>query len=883
MENEDVINRFHTASVQETAAYFQTDLQTGLSHQQAESQLQKYGENKFKEKKRQSVLAVFLGQFKDLLVFILIVASLLSGLTGSWENTVVIVAVLLLNALLGTIQHFKAEKSLESLKSISSPYVKVMREGEVMTLSSEKLVPGDLLLLDAGDLVTADGRIVENHSLKVNESSLTGESEHVEKTSETLKEEQLPLGDQKNMVFSGSFVTYGHAVCIVTHTGMNCEMGKIAALMNSVEEKRTPLQISLDTFSKRFSFLIIGICILVFGLEVYRNAPIIDAMLFAIALAVAAIPEALSSIITIVQAMGVQRMVKEHAIVKELKAVETLGSITIICSDKTGTLTQNRMTVQSVYSGGKAKDPAAMDRNDYPDRCLSDIAVLTNDSVINEEEEIGDPTETALVEMVNRMGIEETEIRKEFPRIAELPFDSNRKLMSTLHHIDGRYLLFTKGAADVLLSRSTHILTDVGIREITQNDIKSAQEYHLEMSQNGFRVLAFGMKILKDKGKVTLETECDFAFVGLIAMMDPPREESKQAVEDARRAGIRTVMITGDHKETASAIAKKIGIWRPGDIAVTGRELDQMSDEELGEKIARIAVYARVSPEDKIRIVKVWQEKGQIVAMTGDGVNDAPALRKADIGVAMGITGTEVAKDAASMILTDDHFATIVKAVANGRNIFTNIKNAILFLLSGNAAGILAVFYTALIPNLPAPFAAVQLLFINLITDSLPALAIGMEPSQESLLNRPPRNPKESILNRSAFLRITYQGILIALSTLSSYFIGLAQGGAFVASTMAFSTLCLARLFHGFNCRSEKDIFHLGLFSNRFSVMAFLAGFLLLSAVLFCPPLMTLFAVAPIQTQDVLWIILLAFLPTVIIQIGKCIFGVFARKQRERI
>lgn len=874
------MNRYHTKSIQEVAESLQTDLVNGLTTKQREERLIKYGENQLREKKPKSLIRVFLEQFKDTLVCILIVAAILSGVTGSLESTFVIIAVLLLNAILGTVQHFKAEKSLKSLKAISSPNAKVMRDGQITTVSSKSLVPGDLLILEAGDLVTADGRICENYSLKVNESALTGESENIEKTTDPILTERLPLGDQTNMVFSGSFVTYGHAVILVTATGMDCEMGKIAALMNQAEEKKTPLQVSLDHFSKRFAAIILAICAIVFGLEVYRSNQILDAMLFAIALAVAAIPEALSSIVTIVQALGTQRMVKQHAIVKELQAAETLGCVTVICSDKTGTLTQNRMTVQTVFVNGEEKPWGKMNIKNEPEKFLTDISVLTNDSVISEkEEEIGDPTEVALISMANQMGIEETELRKEFPRIAELPFDSERKLMSTVHEIDGKYWLFTKGALDVLLPRSKQILSNSGVIQKSEEETEKILDYNKKMSENGLRVLAFARKEVKSNfDEITAADEDDFTFVGMVAMMDPPREESERAVKDARIAGIRTVMITGDHKTTATAIAKKIGIWQEGDKAITGAELEQMDEEEFEKQIEHIAVYARVTPADKIRIVTAWQAKGQIVAMTGDGVNDAPALKKADIGVSMGITGTEVAKDASSMILTDDNFATIVKAVANGRNIFTNIKNAILFLLSGNAAGIFVVFYTALLPNLPIPFQAVQLLFINLLTDSMPALAIGMERSREDLLKQPPRDPNRSILDSSALIRISWQGLLIAVCTLIAYYIGFISSGAALASSMAFSTLCLARLFHGFNCRSDRDIFRLGLFTNRYSIMAFGAGFLLLSLVMFFPPLMNLFLVFPLNLVDVLSIYFLAFLPTIIIQIIKVLQRAFSKE-----
>ncbi len=863
------MQKIFSQSAEQLLKDFKTS-ENGLLEEEVKKRREEYGENVLVEQKKKSLPVVFLEQFKDFLVWILLAAAVISAFSGSLESTIVIIAVLILNAILGTVQHFKAERSLESLKSLSSPNAKVIRGGKKIEIPSRDVVPGDIIIQEAGDMVVADGRILKNSSLQVNESSLTGESENVSKTDQPIMEEKLPLGDQKNMVFSGSFVTYGNAVVLATSTGMNTEIGKIATLMNQTQEKRTPLQISLDNFSKKLAVIIMVICAIVFGLEIFRNMPILDSLLFAVALAVAAIPEALSSIVTIVQAMGTQKMVRENAIIKELKAVESLGSVSVICSDKTGTLTQNRMTTQQIYCDGVEKDYKQLSVSNNVENTLIDIAVLTNDSTITEKQEIGDPTEVALVAMARNIGVNEGDIRQKYPRLAEIPFDSDRKLMSTLHKREGFLTLFTKGALDALLPRVTKIFTSKGVEPITQqmrDDIIAANQ---KMSEDGLRVLAFAMRYVDKDETIDLSSENDYIFVGLISMMDPPREESKQAVADAKRAGIRTIMITGDHKVTASAIAKKIGILEEGQRAITGLELDEMSDDDLESQIAEISVYARVSPEHKIRIVNAWQKRGQIVAMTGDGVNDAPALKKADVGVAMGITGTEVSKDAAAMILTDDNFATIVKSVQNGRNVYTNIKNSIQFLLSGNAAGIFAVLYTAIL-GFSAPFAPVHLLFINLLTDSLPAIAIGMEISQDDLLGQPPRNPKESILNRNTVAKIGVQGLLIAIFTMIAYHIGWNDGGAALASTMAFCTLTLARLFHGFNCRGRKSIFKLKLFSNRYSVLAFLAGFLLLTAVMFVPILMGLFSVVSLTINEILYIYLLAFAPTVIIQTYKII------------
>ena len=871
MEGENImVDTFFNRSVEEVLRE-QESSSGGLSNAQAADRLKKYGPNALVEGKKKSVLQVFLEQFKDLLVVILIVAAIISMLSGQGESTIVIFAVLILNAVLGTVQYFKAEKSLESLKAMSSPTAKVLRGGAKVEVPSKEVVPGDIVFLEAGDLVVADGRVIENFSLKVNESSLTGESEGVEKTEEVIPGEKVALGDQKNMVFSGSLVTYGRATVVVTGTGMHTEIGKIASLMNQTQQRKTPLQQSLDDFSKKLAVIILAICVVVFGLSLYREMPILDSLMFAVALAVAAIPEALSSIVTIVLAMGTQKMAKENAIIKDLKAVESLGSVSVICSDKTGTLTQNKMCVQKIYADGQLLDGKDLQLPNDPQRLLLKIAILASDATSVDGADIGDPTEVALVQLGDLFGVEEVAYRQQHPRLGEIAFDSDRKLMSTLHDIDGTPTLLTKGAIDVMLGRATKIFTSKGVLPLDEAGKQEILRVNNALSEQGLRVLAFGYRPLDAVRPLTLEDETDMTFVGLISMIDPPREESVQAVADAKRAGIRTVMITGDHKVTATAIARKIGIFTDGDMALEGVELDAMSDEELDQKLAKIAVYARVSPENKIRIVDAWQRKGRIVSMTGDGVNDAPALKKADIGVAMGITGTEVSKDAASMILEDDNFATIVKAVLNGRNVYENIKNAIQFLLSGNMAAILCVLFASIV-GLPMPFAPVHLLFINLLTDSLPAIAIGMEPARKDLLDRKPRDPKEPILNRSLLGKIFGQGLLIGIATMAAFYIGYGSTqNAALAMTMAFATLTLARLFHGFNCRGEKSIFRLGLGSNKYSLMAFAAGIVLLAAVLLLPFLETLFQVAPLTLANVGMIVLLAILPTVCIQIFKVI------------
>lgn len=841
---------------------------SGLNEDQAKKRLQEYGENILEEQGKKSVVSVFLGQFADLLVVILIIAAVISMLSGNVESTIVIFAVIILNAVLGTVQYVKAEKSLDSLKELSAPKAKVLRDGVKKEIASKEIVPGDLLQLEAGDMIVADGRMIANYSLQVNESSLTGESANVEK-----KDEEIPgeaaLGDRYNMVFSGSLVTYGRADILVTATGMNTEMGKIAALMNDTGNRKTPLQVSLDDFSKKLAVVIMAISVIVLGLRLWQGEPMLDSLMFAVALAVAAIPEALSSIVTIVQAMGTRKMAADNAIIKDLKAVESLGCVSVICSDKTGTLTQNKMTVKEIYLDDKCILPKELNLTVSLHRYFLYIAILNNDSVLHDGKDIGDPTETCLLNMARKTGLvkagaSEEDIRSMMPRMEEIPFDSDRKLMSTKYRVHGIPTVFTKGAVDVLLDRTDYIATSAGSRRITEEDKEKIMRQNQYFSENGLRVLAFAYKECREEEALSIENEYGFTFIGLVSMIDPPREESKEAVADAIRAGIKPVMITGDHKVTATAIAKQIGIYHDGNLAVTGQELDRMTDDKLDAVLEQISVYARVSPENKIRIVDAWQRKGHIAAMTGDGVNDAPALKKADIGVAMGITGTEVSKDAAAMILSDDNFATIIKAVLNGRNVYRNIMNAIQFLLSGNLAAIIVVLFCSLMA-LDTPFEPVHLLFINLLTDSLPALAIGMEPSDKMLLMDKPRNPKKGMLTKDFSLKLLGYGMLIAAVTLAAYYLGL-QLNPMTASTMAFATLTLARLFHGFNCRSEFSIFKIGISSNMWSVAAFAAGTMLLAFVLFVPFMHSLFMVTALTGVQDAYIAGLACIPTVIIQ-----------------
>lgn len=808
--------------------------ENGLSSAKAEENLEKYGRNEITGKKAKNPFFIFLEQFKDFLVMILIAAAIVSAVMGDIESMIVIIAVITMNSILGTVQTVRAEKSLNSLKKLSAPNAKVIRDGKTVVIPSDEVTKGDIVSLEAGDYVCADGRIIENASLKVNESALTGESLSVEKSDETL-EGELPLADRTNMVHSGTFVTYGRAKFVVTDIGMDTEVGKIAGLINSAEERKTPLQVNLDNFGKKLSIGIMVICAIVFGLSVFRGEDIMNAFLFAVALAVAAIPEALSSIVTIVLSFGTQKMSKENAIIRKLQAVEGLGSVSVICSDKTGTLTQNKMTVKKIYASGKIIDSDKCDFTDNEQKRLVLTGILCNDSVCRDGTEIGDPTETALVNFGLKHSFSFERIREKYPRLAEIPFDSDRKLMSTVHDVNGKLTMITKGAVDVLLGR-------MNLTSQEKDDITAAAE---EMSAHGLRILAFAYKEISST-EISLSDENNLEFMGLVAMMDPPREESKQAVAECIGAGIKPVMITGDHKVTAAAIAKEIGILKDISEAAEGSEIDDLTDEQLREYVPTKSVYARVSPEHKIRIVKAWQDRGNIVAMTGDGVNDAPALKQADIGVAMGITGTEVSKDAASMVLADDNFATIVKAVNNGRNIYANIKRSIQFLLSGNTAAILVVLFASL-AALPVPFAAVHLLFINLLTDSLPAIALGLEPHTHDVMKEKPRPVNQSILTGQFILNIFSEGIIIAAAATVCFLFGLKTDAA-TASSMAFASICLSRLIHGFNCKSERPVlFTKKFFDNKYIFAALAVGLILLSLVIFVPALAEMFKVVDLS------------------------------------
>ena len=854
--------------------------QEPLTAAEGKAHQEKFGPNELVEGKKKTTLQIFLEQYKDFLVIILIAAAIVSGFLGDAESAIVILIVITINAILGTVQTVKAEQSLASLKKLSGPEAKVLRDGSVVPIPSAEVTVGDIVMLDAGDYIPADGRLLESASLKVDESALTGESLGVEKMTDAI-EGEVPLGDRTNMVYSGSFVTYGRGSFVVTGIGMETEVGKIASLLKTTSEKKTPLQVNLDQFGQKLSIIILVFCGILFGINVFRGGNIGDAFLFAVALAVAAIPEALSSIVTIVLSFGTQKMAKEHAIIRKLQAVEGLGSVSIICSDKTGTLTQNKMTVEQYYVNETVIPADKIDVKDSEQEKLMYFSILCNDSTNVDGVEIGDPTETALINLGSKLGLDIQKIRGEYPRESENPFDSDRKLMSTKHTIDETPIMVVKGAVDVIMGRTASIQCGDEVRAITPEDIEKIEAQNQSFSREGLRVLGFAYKAVSAEEELSLEDENNLTFLGLIAMMDPPREESMAAVAECKRAGIRPIMITGDHKVTAAAIAKRIGILEDESEACEGAVIDSMSDEELKNFVEGISVYARVSPEHKIRIVRAWQEKGNIVAMTGDGVNDAPALKQADIGVAMGITGSEVSKDAASMVLTDDNFATIVKAVENGRNVYQNIKNSIQFLLSGNFGAILAVLYAS-IAGLPVPFAPVHLLFINLLTDSLPAIALGLEPHSKKVMDEKPRPMNESILTKDFLTKIGTEGLCIGITTMIGFMIGLTGegGNAVLASTMAFGTLCTARLVHGFNCKSDYPvIFSKRFWNNIYLIGAFLLGLVLITCVMTIPALDEVFKVQTLTFTQLLIVYGLALVNLPIIQLMKKIKLMFRKNK----
>lgn len=841
--------------------------QNGLSQDEAGLRLEKYGKNELKEKESDPTWKIFLESFKDPMVIILIIAAVIQIVTGSLMESLIIFLVLILNAILGTVQTKKAESSINSLKQMSVPSAKVVRNGEKLTISSKEVVPGDIVLLEAGDYVPADGRLLEAESLKIVEGMLTGESEPANKSIDRL-EEDCSVGDRVNMVYSTSMVVNGRARFVCTSTGMNTEIGKIADLLDNTETKQTPLQSNIEKFSKKLGIAILAICLFIFVVEVMRalthpnsgdiKMVILNSFIFAVAIAVAAIPEALSSIVTIVLSMGTKTMSRKNSIIRKLPAVETLGSTSIICTDKTGTLTMNKMTALEYYKYD-GEDVASIGVSEESLKDLADIgnfntedmisiaAALCNDSVISEEgKEIGDPTEVALTVFADRKGYITNRMRDIYPRIQELPFDSDRKLMSTAHNISGRDIVITKGAPDILISRSVKVLSGDQVIEMTEDIRSRLKEQNEAYSRKALRVLAFGYRELGQGEILDIESEKDFVFIGLIAMIDPPREEVVDAVAKAKSAGIKPIMITGDHKTTAEAIGKSIGLFEDGDISYTGRELDNLTDQELDQQLEKISVYARVSPQNKIRIVAAWQKKNKVTAMTGDGVNDSPALKNADIGIAMG-SGTEVAKDASAMVLIDDNFASIIDAVEVGRTVYSNIKKSITYLFSGNLGAIISILF-AVFADWANPYTALQLIFINMVNDSLPAIALGMESPEEGTMSSPPRSKNEGLLGGGTWQAILSRGVFVGIAAIIAQYIGMKQSEQ-MGVALAFTTLLLSRTFQTFACRSDfQNPFKLGFFSNKYVIWAVVIC-LALFGVVMLPFIRPIFAVPAVYSM----------------------------------
>ena len=865
---------------------------TGLTQEESKLRLEKYGCNALQEKSKTPTWRLFLENFKDPLVIILLIAAMTQVFLGDTVESIIIFTVLVINAVLGVVQTKKAESSLDSLKKLSVPEAKVIRNNQKLTISSQELVPGDIVILEAGDYVPADGRIIESQTLKVIEGMLTGESEPVLKNADAINEE-CALGDQKNMVFSGSMVVYGRATFIVTSTGMNTEVGKIADLLETAGNKQTPLQEKLDDFGKKLGIAIVFLAGFIFALEVFRGGDLMNSFMFAIAIAVAAIPEALTSIVTIVLASGTNIMAKKQSIIRKLPAVETLGSTSVICTDKTGTLTQNKMTVVETYFYGpdsdkfngfeynknydflNVEDTISSHSNEIAvagcmlqERYLNLSSILCNDSDVNEEGvEIGDPTEVALINYAQKYDLDYKSIREECLRIAEIPFDSDRKLMTTVNSIDGQNIMFTKGAPDVIFSRCKYAIKCDEILEMSDEILDEYKKVNENFSNRALRVLAFAYKKVSDEFEPTLDDENDLILIGLMAMIDPPREEVFKAVDEAKSSGIKTIMITGDHKTTAAAIAREIGIMEKDDLALTGKELDSLDDTELDSKLERISVYARVSPENKIRIVKAWQKKGKVTAMTGDGVNDAPALKQADIGIGMG-SGTEVAKDASAMVLVDDNFATIVNAIEVGRTVYSNIKKSITYLFSGNLGGIISILF-AVFAGWANPFTTIQLLFINLVTDSLPAIALGFEKPEKNTMNKPPRDPNESILCKDTLKVVLTRGSIIGIVTILAQYIGMQTSDA-LGAAMAFSTITLSRIIQTFAARSNSEtICSLGFTSNKYALGAVIVCLAMFSTTLL-PFMRGIFAIPSVfEIQNLAICFGLAVLATICMEISK--------------
>lgn len=895
---------FHK-SVEETKEYFKLDEKNGLSSEQVNENRAKYGTNELQAKKKKSTFVKFLEQFKDFMIIVLIIAAIISGVVGYIEgegitDSIIILIVVILNAVIGVIQENKAEKSLEALQKLSAHVSKVIRNGKMEVIPAKELVPGDIVVLDTGDYVPADLRIIEAVNLKSQEASLTGESVPVDKKVEKIESEEVDLGDRDNMLFSSSLITYGRGKGIVVETGMNTEVGKIAGIINSAEETQTPLQAKLNKLGKTLGIAALAICAIIFVIGLIYGKDPIEMFMTAVSLAVAVIPEGLAAVSTIVLAIGVQRMVKKHAIVKKLPAVETLGSTTVICSDKTGTLTQNKMTVKKIFYNGNIINTEDVKQNVDKDlEKLVHISMLCNDTKISTDGKLnGDPTETALVDMGFNLEFENS-IYDENPRIKEIPFDSDRKLMTTVNRINGKYVVLTKGGVDELLERCNKYLYNGEIKEDLENYKNVIAEYNENMAKNALRVLAMAYKEIDHEptDEEMQNMEQDLIYVGMVGMIDPPRLEVKDAVDKCKKAGIKTVMITGDHKITAIAIAKSLGILENEDEALTGAELEKMSDEDLTKNIRKYSVYARVSPEHKVRIVKAWQANGEIVAMTGDGVNDAPALKTADIGCAMGIVGTDVSKEAADVILTDDNFATIVSSVEEGRRIYDNILKAIQFLLSSNVGEVITLFVAILITpllgnlfgidiNLIVPLLPIHILWINLVTDSLPALALAVDPAQKDVMDRKP-NKNKSVFTKGMVWRIAYQGILIGLITLIAFVVGLATPDenlpviegltneeikVEIGQTMAFCVLAFSQLVHVFNVRDNKtSIFKTGIFSNKQLIWAVLASAALMFVILLVPALRHIFSIPVLPAGNVLEIVILSLMPLIIVELFKLI------------
>lgn len=887
------VKNWYCLDAQETCREIVTDPERGLDSEEAARRLGNYGPNALQEKPPRSLLSMFISQMKEILVLILLAAAVISGALGEWEDSIVILIIVVLNAVIGVIQENKAEHALKALKDMTKPSAKVLRAGKVHQVSAEELVPGDVVLLDAGDSVPADLRLLEAVSLRANESALTGESVPVEKGAAVIRAEQVSIGDRKNMLFMGTTITGGRGKAIVVETGMKTQLGRIAQLLDEAVAEPTPLQQRLGKLGKILGAAAGAIVALVFFIGLWRGENLLEMFMVAISLAVAAVPEGLPAVVTIVLALGVTRMSRRRAIIRKLPAVETLGTATVICSDKTGTLTKNEMTVTRTYVTGRlfkvtgtgyAPDGIFLDRDGNEIRALDDDSLsllllgglLNSDAQLEDTEKgyrvIGDPTEGSLVVAAAKAGLSREAAGGNYPRLAEIPFDSDRKMMTTFHNQDGSVRSFTKGAPDILLSRCSGILTEKGTAALDDDTRRGLLEINSQFASEGQRVLALAVRHWPEvpAGLSPENAERDLTFVGFFAIQDPPRPEAKEAVAVCRRAGIRTVMITGDHRETAAAIARELDILQPGDNSLTGEQLEQMDEEKLKSVVNGITVYARVSPEHKLRIVQALKHHDHVVAMTGDGVNDAPALKRADIGAAMGISGTEVAKEASDMVLQDDNFATIVKAVEEGRTIYNNIRSSVQYLLSCNTGEIVAIF-SALLLGLGSPLSPIQILWLNLVTDGPPALALGLESPQKGIMNRPPRKPKEGLFSEGVGVRILWQGMLIGLLSLAAYWLALHWGRTLEeAHTMAFVTMAMSQLVHSFNVRSmQLSLFTIGIGTNRSLIYAFLVSTAALFVVIFTPFLRGVFETVMLRPSDWGVILSLSVVPLVLVEISK--------------